>query len=131
MKPDFTPGLTAEVRFTVTESMLAGFEGEVIHPVLGTVWLVYHLELAGRRIILPYLEAHEEGIGHAISLVHRAPAPLGSTVTVIATLTSYSGNRVVTALEARLPDGTVVADGVFTQVILPKDVIRARLTRGS
>jgi predicted thioesterase len=126
MNPGFAAGLTAEVRFTVADSMLAGFEGEVIHPVLGTVWLVYHLELAGRRIILPYLESHEEGIGHAISVVHRAPAPLGSHVTVTATLTAHSGNRVVSDLVARLNDGTIIATGEFTQVILPKDVIRAR-----
>jgi fluoroacetyl-CoA thioesterase len=123
MKPEFRPGITAAVSFVVDETMLAAFEGEVVHPVLGTATLVHYLELAGRRVILPYLEAHEEGVGHAIGVVHRAPAHLGTTVTATATLTVYTGNRVITKVEAYTDSGTLVADGEFTQVILPKTVI--------
>jgi fluoroacetyl-CoA thioesterase len=126
MKQGFDPGITASVSFVVDESMLARFDGAVVHPVLGTATLVQFLELAGRRIILPYLEEHEEGIGHAINVTHRHPAPPGTTIVASATLTAHTGNRVVTAVEARDEHGTLIADGEFTQVILPRDVI-ARL----
>ena len=68
---------------------------------------------------------------HGHSVVHRAPAPLGSHVTITATLTAHTGNRVVTDLVARLDDGTIVATCEFTQVILPKDVIRVRFSPDS
>lgn len=123
MKAGFDPGVTASVTFTVDDTMLAAFEGQVVHPVLGTAPLVHYLELAGRRVILPFLEEHEEGVGHAISVVHRAPAHPGTTVTATATLTAFTGNRVVTRVEARTESGRVIADGEFTQVILPRAVI--------
>lgn len=123
MKPGFVPGITAEARFIVDDTMLAAFEGAVVHPVLGTAALVGWLELAGRRVIVPYLEDHEEGVGHAISIVHRAPALPGACVTASATLTAYTGNRVVCQVEARDDTGTLIADGEFTQVILPRTVI--------
>lgn len=115
------------VTFVVDESMLAGFGGTVVHPVLGTATLVHYLEWAGRRVIEPHLDDDEEGVGHAISVVHRAPAPAGTTVTAAATLTRHDGNRVVCRVEARAADGTLLADGDFTQVILPREVVRRRL----
>jgi predicted thioesterase len=128
MKSGFVPGVSGSVTFVVDDTMLAAFEGQVVHRVLGTATLVHYLEFAGRRVILPYLEEHEEGVGHAISVVHRAPAHPGTLVTATATLTAYNGNRVVTAVEARGGDGTLIADGEFTQVILPKTVIE-RMTQ--
>ncbi|HUG16934.1 MAG TPA: hotdog domain-containing protein [Thermomicrobiales bacterium] len=125
MKHGFVPGVTASVTFTVDDTMLAAFEGVVVHPVLGTAELVHYLELAGRRVILPYLEEHDEGIGHAISVTHRAPARPGTLVTATAVLTAFTGNRVVTRVEARTDTGTLIADGEFTQAVLPKDVIQA------
>jgi predicted thioesterase len=128
MKPGFDPAsnITASVTFVVDETMLAAFEGHVVHPVLGTMWVVHYLELAGRRLILPYLETHEEGVGHAITVIHRNPAHPGTRVIATATLSEYTGNRVVARVEARAGDGALVADGDFTQVILPKDVIASR-----
>lgn len=108
------------VAFVVDETMLAGFGGEVIHPVLGTATLIYYLEWAGRRVIEPYLGADEEGVGYAISVVHRAPAPIDTAVTATATLIRHEGNRVVCRVEARSADGALLADGEFTQVILTR-----------
>jgi predicted thioesterase len=126
MKPGFTPGITAEARFVVDETMLAAFEGQVVHRVLGTAPLVAWLEWAGRKVILPHLEAGEEGIGHAISVTHRSPALPGSSVVATATLVSRTGNRVVCRVEARASDGRLIADGEFTQVILPVEEITRR-----
>lgn len=129
MHPDFRPeaGISSSVRFRVDESMLAGFGGAMIHPVLSTATLVYYLEWAGRKLIEPYLEPEEEGVGHAISVVHRAPAFPGSEVTASATLARYEGNRVVAAVAARDAEGRLIAEGEFTQVILPRAVVAARL----
>lgn len=115
------------VSFVVDASMQAGFGGEVIHPVLGTATLVYYLEWAGRMVIEPHLDAGEEGVGHAISIVHRAPASVGTMVTASATVTQQTGNRVICRVAAHANDGRLLADGEFTQVILPREVVRRRL----
>jgi predicted thioesterase len=126
MRPGFTPGISAEARFVVDETMLAAFEGQVVHRVLGTAPLVAWLEWAGRKVILPYLESGEEGVGHAISVTHRDPALPGSAVVATATLVSHTGNRVVCRVEALAEDGRLIADGEFTQVILPVEEIVRR-----
>lgn len=46
---------------TVTEDMIAAFGGEMVHPVLSTVTMVYYMEWVGRKVILPFLEEGEEG----------------------------------------------------------------------
>jgi predicted thioesterase len=126
MKPGFSPGITAEARFVVDETMLAAFEGRVVHRVLGTAALVAWLEWAGRKLILPYLEDDAEGVGHAIDVTHRSPALLGSSVVARATLVAHRGNRVVCRVEAHAEDGRLIADGEFTQVILPREVVARR-----
>ncbi len=79
MKPGLALGQTARVETTVTEEMFAQFEGTVVHPAYSTVSMVYHMEWAARKIILPYLESSEEGVGGAVNVKHLNMAPLGST----------------------------------------------------
>ena len=80
------------------------------------------MELAGRRIILPYLEPHEEGVGHAISVRHLAPTIAGMRVTARATLTEVRGNRVICHVEAHNDRG-LIGEGTFTQVIVEKTAL--------
>ncbi|MDA8353047.1 MAG: thioesterase [Firmicutes bacterium] len=126
MKPGLKPGRRERLQMRVTEEMTASFGGKEIHPVLSTVNLVYYMEWVGRRLILPYLEAGEEGVGGAISLQHRAPAPVGKEVTFSAVATEVSDSRVVCRVEARHDRG-VVGEGTFTQAILPKQKILKRI----
>src|SRR6478672_9369587 len=77
MKPGMKPGRTAMVEVVVDATMFAAFEGRVVHPVYGTAAMIAHMELAGRRIILPYLEPHEEGVGYEIAVRHLAPTVAG------------------------------------------------------
>ncbi|WP_027409087.1 thioesterase family protein [Anoxybacteroides tepidamans] len=122
MKPGMKVGDTAVVEAVVTPDMFAQFEGNVVHPVYSTVSMVYHMEWASRKIILPYLEDHEEGMGAAVSVKHIAPTPEGSTVTVTATLTELRDNIVITKVEAKEGE-RVVGVGEVKQVILPKQKI--------
>ncbi|HWO96993.1 MAG TPA: thioesterase, partial [Bacillus sp. (in: firmicutes)] len=73
MKKGMQVGDSAFVTAKVTSEMFAQFDGEVVHPAYSTVSMVYHMEWAARKIILPYLEDDEEGMGAAVSVKHIAP----------------------------------------------------------
>ncbi|TXK89548.1 thioesterase [Parageobacillus sp. SY1] len=116
------------VEAVVTPDMFAQFEGNVVHPAYSTVSMVYHMEWASRKIILPYLEEHEEGMGVAVSVKHIAPTTEGSTVTVTATVTEIRDNVVVTKVEAK-NEMQVIGIGEVKQVILPKQKIAQMLQK--
>lgn len=114
---------------TVTEDMLARFEHlGLVHPVYSTWSMVRHMELASRQVILPYLEEHEEALGHGVSITHRAPTPLGATVTVRARLMAVEGNQIICAVSAH-NERHLIGEGTTIQVVLPVDVVRARLAQ--
>ncbi|WP_043816495.1 thioesterase family protein [Deinococcus maricopensis] len=122
--PDaFTQTLTV----TVTDDMTVHFEelGR-LHPVYATYWMAKHFEEAGRKIILPYLEDGEQGIGHAVNVTHTASALPGMTVTVTATLDRVEGRRVYVNVRAVNELGDDIGHGTTTQVIAPQ----ARLDAG-
>ena len=126
MKPGLAPGQTATVEIVVDATMFAAFEGQVVHPVYGTAAMIAHMELAGRRIILPYLEPHEEGVGYEIHVRHLAPTIAGMRVTARATLTDVRGNRVICRIEAHNDRG-IIGEGTFTQVILTRKELEERI----
>lgn len=127
MKPGMKIGQTATITAEVTSDMYAQFEGQVVHPAYSTVSMVYHMEWAARQIILPYLEDHEEGIGGAVFVKHRAPTPAGEIVKVTATLTELKGSAVITAIEVH-NSKEIAGVGEVTQFILEKEKISAKLS---
>lgn len=128
MKPGMKVGDTAVVKAVVTPDMFAQFEGNVVHRAYSTVSMVYHMEWASRKIILPYLEEHEEGMGVAVFVKHIAPTAEGSTVTVTATVTELRDNVVVTKVEAK-NEMHVIGIGEVKQVIVPKRKIAQMLQK--
>lgn len=123
MKPGMREGQSAAIQTEVASEMFAQFGGEVVHPTFSTVSLVYYMEWASRKIILPYLEDSEEGMGGAVSVKHVSPAPEGVTIDITATVTAIKRNIVVTEVVAE-SDGNIIGTGEVKQVILPKVKIR-------
>ncbi|OYD08589.1 thioesterase family protein [Paludifilum halophilum] len=126
MKEGLKPGHRETIEMTVTREMTASFGGEEVHPTLSTVTMVYYMEWAGRRVILPFLEEGEEGVGGSISVKHRAPAPVGKTVIFTAEAVEVKLDKVVCRVRAA-HDKSVVGEGRFVQAILPRDQIRRRI----
>src|SRR5699024_1056605 len=122
MKQGMDIGRQETIEIKVTENMFARFEGEVVHPVYSTVAMVYHMEWVSRKIILPFLEEDEEGMGGAVTLKHISPSPLGSTVTLTATLTKHERGKVITDVKAYNEEG-MIGKGEVKQMILPKTII--------
>ncbi|WP_158737453.1 thioesterase family protein [Alteribacillus sp. YIM 98480] len=128
MKDGLEAGKTEFFKVTVTEDMFAQFEGEIIHSAYSTVSMVYHMELISRKLILPYLESHEETMGAAVHVKHSAPSPspLGSTITVTATVKKVRPRSIVTGVTLRNERG-IIGEGEVKQAVLPKSYIRKQL----
>jgi fluoroacetyl-CoA thioesterase len=126
MKQGMEIGREETIEIIVTEDMFAAFEGKVVHPVYSTVAMTYHMEWVSRKIILPFLESHEEGMGASVQLKHLAASPLGSIVTLTATLVELRENIVVTKVNASNHLG-IIGKGEVKQVILPKEKIAEKL----
>ena len=126
MKPGLVPGRSAEVHFEVTGDRLAAFGGRVVHPVLSTWSLVHFMEWAGRQVIEPFLEPHEEAVGAAIEVRHVAPTAQGDRVRVVAELTRLELPRIVCRVQAYNSRG-LVGTGTFVQHLLPRSALLARI----
>lgn len=119
-------GFTQTLTVTVTDDMTVEF-GELgrVHPVYATYWMARHFEEAGRKIILPFLEGEEGGIGSEVQVAHTASALPGMTVTITATFDRQEGRRIYTALRAVNELGDEIGTGTTTQVVLAQARIDA------
>ncbi|MFU0790559.1 MAG: thioesterase [Virgibacillus proomii] len=126
MKAGVQIGESKTMTIEVTKEMIAQFAGEVVHPVYSTASMVYHMEWVSRQLLIPYLEASEEGMGAAVSVKHLAPSGLGTKVKLTATISAVSDRRMTTVVTAENTVG-LIGKGEVTQVILPKKVIQEKL----
>jgi predicted thioesterase len=122
MKPGLESGVFAELTFKVTADMCPHFDGVLIHPVCATWTIVHQMEVAGRKVLAPYLEEDEEGIGGGITVTHKAPTPIGSVVCVRADFESLEGRRLVCVVRA-WRDEVELAEASFLQVVMNRRVL--------
>lgn len=122
MLDGLTPGTSFELQFEVTAAMCPHFDDSLVHPVCATWTLCHQMEFAGRKLLVPFLEPHEEAVGAHISIDHRSPAVIGSRVRVRAETTQATHRRLETNVTAH-SDERLLASGRFVQIVLT----RARL----
>ncbi|MCS7244796.1 MAG: thioesterase family protein [candidate division WOR-3 bacterium] len=124
---DYKIGDTYEIEVITDESMQAKFEGKLIHNLYSTWSLVYHAELASRRLLEKYLKENEEGIGYSIFVKHLAPTKIGKKVKIIAILRSVEGNKFICDIEGYNEDGKKIAEGYQIQVFMDKEELKRKL----
>ncbi|MBA2678958.1 MAG: thioesterase family protein [Ktedonobacteraceae bacterium] len=112
-------GYKATFEIIVTAEMTVNFEelGSV-HPVYATYWMVKHMELAGRKIILPFLEDGEEGIGYEVKARHLASALPGMRVRIVSEHLRTERNRVYARCQVYNELEDLIGEGETTQVVL-------------
>jgi fluoroacetyl-CoA thioesterase len=121
-------GYSARVSFVVSKEMTVDFDELGPGPDLyATYWMAKHMEEAGRKIILPFLEEHEDGVGRSVNVTHLAPAAPGTPVNVDARYERTVGNSVFAACTATTEYGTLLGQGTTEQVVLPRARIEALL----
>ena len=130
MREGLKIGDSAKITAKVTKEMFAQFGGEVVHPVYSTAWMVYHMEWAARKLLVPVLEADEEGMGAAVTVKHIAPSGLGTNIAVTATVTAIRDRLLITKVLAR-NEGGIIGEGEVKQAILPKNTIDANVKKAT
>jgi predicted thioesterase len=81
VKSDPKVGTLGEERFVVEPRHAIDFAEGGMPAVLSTPWLIWFLEHAARRAVLPLLEPGESTVGTEIQVRHLAPTPVGRVVT--------------------------------------------------
>jgi fluoroacetyl-CoA thioesterase len=119
MKSGLRIGQSAEIEVTVTEEMQASFGREMIHNLYSTSWLVHHMEWASRKLIEPYLEPHEEGMGSHVEVSHLMLTLTGMKVRVKAVVYEIRDKKIVCEVEAFNIRGKI-GKGTITQSIVEK-----------
>ncbi|GAA4010179.1 thioesterase family protein [Deinococcus rubellus] len=111
-------GSAADLDILVTPDMTVQFdELGAGHPVYATYWIAKHFEEAGRKLLVPFLEVGDGGIGTEVSVNHTASALPGMRVKVTATALRTEGRRLYADLTAVSELGDVVASGQTVQYI--------------
>lgn len=110
----------------VSAHMTANLDGREIHPLYSTFWIAHHAEIVARRLLEPHLEPGEEGIGTALTIVHKDMAVVGETVVYHAEVTEVVGRRVRCSWTAKTPRA-LIAEGTQEQAVLPAEVLKARV----
>jgi predicted thioesterase len=128
MKAGFVPGITREVQVVVTEDMCPAFDGVVVHRVCSTWSMAHQMEVTARKVLVDFLEPHEEGIGGHISIDHVAPIAVGKMLTVRATL-AYVRRHFVWCDVSAYDGARLLATGRQLLVVLPKTKLAEILER--
>jgi fluoroacetyl-CoA thioesterase len=126
MRDGLIPGTAAEVQLTVTDAMTVRFdELGTTHPVYATWMMIKHMEEAGRKAILPFLEPGEDAVGYAIDVIHLAPTPVGAGVRARAVVERVEARRIHCRVEAH-NEREKIGEGRTVQVVLPRARLVAR-----
>ncbi len=99
---------------------LAHFEQDKVHEVYGTFALGRDAEWCCRLFVKEMKEAHEEGIGTYLHVIHQSPALLGQEVHFEATIIKLERNEIICTYIARVGD-RVIATGEQGQKIISKE----------
>jgi predicted thioesterase len=93
-------GTIGEERFVVESKHVIDFADGGMPAVLCTPWLIWFLEHAARRAVLPLLEVGESTVGTFIEVRHLAPTPMGRTVICQARIVHADSAAISFQLEA-------------------------------
>ncbi len=98
--PTLSPGLSAEMKITVTEAETAAQWGSGLVPVYSTPALVGLMEATAVKALAGQLEAGKTTVGGHIDVQHLAATPVGMTVRARAELTASEGRKLTFQIEA-------------------------------
>lgn len=122
MKRIFEVGDQQVFRRVVTSGDLAGFGGEVVHPVYATFALARDIEWTSRQFVLQLRDDDEEGIGTMLSINHVGPAFVGEELVFTARIEEINGHELICSYEAKVGD-RLIAYGKTGQKVLKREQI--------
>ncbi|MBI4423492.1 MAG: hypothetical protein HY554_07190 [Elusimicrobia bacterium] len=120
MRAGLRLGLVVEHRAVVKPWMKPHLDGLVRHPLYSTWAMVYHMEVTARKLLVPYLEPHEEAVGAGVLVKHLRPTGIGSAVHIVGTLVRMKESRIYTRLEV-FTKNRKIGEGSHLQVVMARD----------
>lgn len=120
----FKAGDTKHFTKVVEEQDTATFDNGNVHPVYATFALGRDAEWCCRLFVLEMKEASEEGIGTFLTIQHKSPALVGSTVEFTAVVKSIVKNEIICTYTAKIGN-RLIAEGEQGQKIIQKQKLDA------
>ena len=94
------PGISAEVKFVVTDELTAKTVGSGTLDVLATPVMIARLEQAAWTSVAPHLAEGEGTVGTLMHAKHLSPTPVGLEVRAEAEVTAVEGKKISFAITA-------------------------------
>jgi len=85
--------------------------------VLSTPQMILFMERACRNLILSMLDPGHDTVGTHVNVWHRAAAPIGSKVKILAELTAVNGRRAEFRVEARVGE-KIIGEGTHQRAVI-------------
>jgi len=117
-KAELRSGLSSELSYVVTDQDTAIAVGSGSLAVLATPRLLGWLEAASCRAVGEVLPTGSSSVGTRVSLEHLAASPVGARIACRASVIHVDGRLVRFELVATRPDGSPVAHGELTRVVV-------------
>ncbi|MCC6029020.1 MAG: thioesterase family protein [Candidatus Korarchaeum sp.] len=117
------PGLRGTFEFKVEERFSTGHVGI---QVLSTPGMIAMMELASMKLVQPYLDERSTTVGTRICVDHKAPAPIGASISVTSELISIEGRKLVFRVSAHWGD-KLLGEGSHERFIVDKEKFSAKL----
>lgn len=124
--PNIPIGTKGESSIVVTPENAVNFLGVDGPRVLGTPYLIGHLEMTARDSILPFLEPGFDSVGTRVDVRHLAATPLGMRVTFRSELIGIDDRRLSFRVEA-FDEKDKISEGNHERAIIHVAKFAARL----
>jgi fluoroacetyl-CoA thioesterase len=97
---ELTPGLTAELKYIVTDADTASKWGSGLVPVFSTPALIGLMESTAVAALIGHLPSGQTSVGGRIDVRHLAATPVGMQVRARAELTGLEGRKLFFKIQA-------------------------------
>jgi len=110
-------------------SSISSDTGDDFPPVLATARMIALMEIAGSRVLEPFLGPGELSVGVTVDVSHTAPTPPGALVIATARYSGREGKLFVFEVSASDPGGEI-GKGIHKRAIVASDrLVRAAVKR--
>ncbi len=119
-------GAKGESKIRVTSENAIDFLGSEGARVLGTPYLISHLEFTARNSVLSFLDKGFDSVGTRVDVRHLAATPLGMEVTFRSELIAVEDRRLQFRVQA-FDEKEMISDGTHERAIINIERFAARL----
>jgi fluoroacetyl-CoA thioesterase len=124
--PAIPIGTKGESKLRVTSENAIDFLGVPSARVLGTPYLISHLEFTARNSVLPFLEKGYDTVGARVDVRHLAATPLGMEVTFQSELIAVEDRRLTFKVRA-FDEKDLISEGTHERALITVERFAARV----